>query len=60
MQGLTNWHTPLDVSDTTSCVLFTEIGTVSTGLLSSRSGYDAAENHQKGADSPIFSLLKAI
>lgn len=32
----------------------------STGIEGSRSGYEAAENRQKGADSPIFSLLKAI
>lgn len=60
MSGLTNQLTPLDVLDTTSGVRFAELGTVSSGLVSSRSGYEAAENRQKGADSPIFSLLKAI
>lgn len=39
-------------------VLLLEIA--STGIDSSRSGYEAAENFQKGAVSPIFSLLKAI
>lgn len=34
--------------------------TVLADITTSRSGYDAAENRQKGADSPIFSLLKAI
>lgn len=34
--------------------------TVLADIATSRSGYDAAENRQKGADSPIFSLLKAI
>ena len=41
-----------------SLSLFFKIGRA--GTVPSRSGYEAAENLQKGAVSPIFSLLKAI
>jgi hypothetical protein len=30
------------------------------GIVTSRSGYEAAENRQNGADAPILSLLNAI
>lgn len=43
---------------TTGC--FLAPARVLSGTVSSRSGYEAAENRQNGADAPIFSLLRAI
>ena len=53
-------HTLTDVFDSPLSVLFPFPTEMSAGIDPSRSGYEAAEYRQKGADSPIFSLLKAI
>lgn len=52
--------TPTDASDSLLSVLVLVSTKVFSGISPSRSGYEDAENRQNGADSPIFSLLKAI
>lgn len=55
-----NLHTSAIDIDSPLGVLLIVLEIVPADIAPSRSGYDAAENRQKGADSPIFSLLKAI
>ena len=51
-------HTPVDMSFpplSSACSRGPRVG-----IVTSRSGYEAAENRQNGADAPILSLLNAI
>lgn len=51
-------HTPTDISVSPLSSAFRR--GAPTGIVPSRSGYEAAENRQNGADAPILSLLSAI
>lgn len=53
-------HTPDDRSELLLKELTRGPETDCPGIVPSRSGYDAAENLQKGAVAPIFSRLNAI
>lgn len=53
-------HTPADISVSPTRPLLPFAARASTGPEWTRSGYVAAENLQKGADAPSFSLLRAI
>ena len=53
-------HTPTVMSFSPIGFLFFAPTRASIGSDPSRSGYEAAEYRQNGADAPIFSLLNAI
>jgi hypothetical protein len=58
MSKLREAHTPIDISAPPLSSVFCR--GVRIGIVSSRSGYESAENRQNGADAPILSLLNAI
>lgn len=53
-------HTPRDKSDSLLIDFFLTPMRASTDIAPPRSGYEAAEYRQNGADVPNFSLLNAI